>query len=85
MKSVYALALSGYLDYCSHNRVSVTTGSARAYMEDVIRRGLAKQPLLWKEGVNWFFRMGRGHCTAEPLSGVPSLGQADTGAPGSDA
>ena len=33
MKSVYALALSGYLEYCRRNAVSVTTPSARAYME----------------------------------------------------
>jgi hypothetical protein len=80
VKSAYALAVSGYLDYCSLNAISVTTASARAYMEDVIRRGLAKHPALWKEGLNWFFRTGRGHCAVQPLSGVPSLGQADTGA-----
>ena len=48
VQSVYALAVSGYLDYCNHNGVSVTTASARAYMEDVLRRGLAKHPDLWK-------------------------------------
>jgi hypothetical protein len=48
IQSVYALALSGYLDYCNRNGISVTTASARAYMEDVVRRGLAKHPGLWK-------------------------------------
>ena len=32
MQSVYALALSGYLEYCSRNAVSVTLPSARANM-----------------------------------------------------
>ncbi len=80
MKNLYALALGGYLDYCTRNAISVTTASARAFMDDVTRRGLAKEPALWKDALNWFFRMGRQHCIAEPLSGVPSLGQADTGA-----
>ena len=30
--NAYAVALTGYLDYCSRNGVSVTTASARAYM-----------------------------------------------------
>jgi hypothetical protein len=82
MQSVYALALSGYLEYCSRNAVSVTTPSARAYMEDVIRRGLAKHPQLWKDALNWFFREGRRHCDAAPQlvdHALPTLGQADTG------
>ncbi len=80
LQRAYALALNGYVDYCTRNAVSVSTASARAYMDDVIRRGLAKEPALWKEGLNWYFRMGRQHCAAEPLTGLPSLGQADTGA-----
>jgi len=66
MKTVYALALGGYLEYCSRNAVSVTLASARAYMEDVIRRGLAKHPQLWKDALNWFFHEGRRHCQAAP-------------------
>ena len=50
MQSVYALALSGYLEYCSRNGISVTTPSARAYMEHVIRRGLAKRRSSGKTG-----------------------------------
>ena len=83
MQSVYALALGGYLEYCSRNAVSVTTASARAYMEDVVRRGLAKHPQLWKDALNWFFREGRRHCSAAPPLAdhtLPTLGQADTGA-----
>jgi integron integrase len=83
MQSVFALALSGYLEYCSRNAVSVTTPSARAYMDDVIRRGLAKHPQLWKDALNWFFREGRRHCEAAPRladRALPTLGQADTGA-----
>ncbi len=53
------MAISGYLEYCSYNALSVTTASARAYMDDVLRRGLAKHPEAWKEGLNWFFRTGR--------------------------
>jgi len=48
----YSMAISGYLEYCALNAISVTTASARAYMEDVQRRGLARQPDLWKEGLN---------------------------------
>lgn len=59
LKSVYALALSGYLEYCERNGVSVTTASARAYMEDVVRRGLAKHPELWKEGLKRRWREPR--------------------------
>ena len=83
MQSVYALALGGYLEYCSRNAVSVTTPSARAYMDDVVRRGLAKHPQLWKDALNWFFREGRRHCGAASLladRALPTLGQADTGA-----
>jgi integron integrase len=80
LQNVYTVAVSGYLDYCSRNGVSVTTSSARAFMEDTVRRGLAKHPDLWKEGLNWFFRAGRQHCQVRPVTGVPTLGQADTGA-----
>src|SRR5271165_5290426 len=67
MQAVYTMAVSGYLEYCSRNAVSVTKASAQAYMGDVIRRGLAKHPELWKDGLNWFFREGRRHCGAAPL------------------
>jgi len=79
IQSVYCMAVQGYLDYCAHNVISVTTESARAYMDDVTRRGLARQPQLWKEGLNWFFRAGRQHTSVEQ-GGVPALHQADTGA-----
>jgi hypothetical protein len=74
------MAISGYLEYCARNGISVTTASARAYMDDVLRRGLARQPELWKEGLNWFFREGRQHTSARTASGIPVPGQADTGA-----
>ena len=90
IKSVYRMAIDGYLDYCAHSGISVTTESARAYMDDVTRRGLARQPELWKEGLNWFFRAGRQHTSVArgagecgvKTGGVPRLGQADTGAVG---
>jgi hypothetical protein len=50
---------------------------------NVSRRGLAKHPQLWKDGLNWFFREGHRHCGAAPLltdHALPTLGQADTGA-----
>jgi integron integrase len=83
MQAVYTLAVGGYLEYCGRNAISVTMPSARAYMEDVIRRGLAKHPQLWKDALNWFFREGRRHCSAAPQlvdRALPTLGQADTGA-----
>ena len=83
MQAVYTMAVSGYLEYCSRNTVSVTKASAQGYMGDVIRRGLAKHPQVWKDGLNWFFREGRRHCEAAPRlvdRAMPSCGQADTGA-----
>ena len=83
MQAVYTLAIGGYVEYCSRNTVSVTKASAQAYMEDVIRRGLAKHPQLWKDALNWFFREGHRHCGSTPLladHAMPTLGQADTGA-----
>ena len=83
IQTVYTMAVQGYVDYCAHNGLSVTTESARAYMDDVTRRGLARQPELWKDGLNWFFTAGREHCgtrSGEAGGSTPSLGQADTGA-----
>ena len=83
IQTVYTMAVQGYVDYCAHNGISVTTESARAYMDDVTRRGLARQSELWKEGLNWFFKAGRKHCgtrSGEAGGSTPSLGQADTGA-----
>src|SRR5438477_11513984 len=68
-----------HLDYCAHNAISVTTESARAYMDDVTRRGLARHPELWKDALNWFFRAGRQH-TSVARGALPPLHQADTGA-----
>src|ERR1051326_9022040 len=79
IQTVYSMAVQGYLDYCAQNGISVTTESARAYMDDVTRRDLARDPELWKEGLNWFFRAGRQH-TSVARGSVPALGQADTGA-----
>ncbi len=79
IRAVYAMAVRGYLEYCAHNGVSVTTASARAFMEDVGRRGLAEQPEQWKDGLNWYFATGRPRSGARSSQGVPTLGQADTG------
>src|SRR5262245_49680129 len=78
VRSGYALAIAGYLDYCRANGLSVTTPSARAYMADAERRKLAGQPQLWKEGLNWFFREGKQTSGLQPPD-VPSVGRADTG------
>jgi integron integrase len=80
IQTVYAMAVSGYLEYCARNAISVTTASARAYMDEVLRRGLARQPELWKEGLNWFFREGRQRTSARGKGVGPVSGQADTGA-----
>jgi integron integrase len=83
IQSVYAMAVQGYVDYCGHNGISVTVESARAYMDDVTRRGLARQPELWKEGLNWFFEAGGKRCgTRKGEGSLPTIGQADTGAEG---
>jgi hypothetical protein len=74
----YAWAISGYLDYCRLNGISVTVESARGNMAEVTRRGLARNPGLWKKAINWYFAEGRKSCAARP-NHVPSLGQADTG------
>ncbi len=80
-RSGYALAITGYLEYCRRNGLSVSAETARAYMADVERRRLARNPELWREGLNWFFREGRQRLGLQP-AGVPSLGQADTGRTG---
>jgi len=80
IQTVYEMAITGYLEYCSRNGISVTIASARAYMEDVERRQLARQPGLWKDGLNWFFRKGYEHTSVPVAAGLPTLGQADTGA-----
>jgi integron integrase len=49
-------------------------------MDDVERRGLARQPALWKDGLNWFFRSGHEHTSVRVERSTPTLGQADTGA-----
>lgn len=77
-RSGYALALTGYLDYCRRNGLSVTKESARAFMADVERRQLARNPALWKAGLNWFFTQGR-RVSAWVPGGEPTPGAADTG------
>ena len=74
----YTLAIASYLDYCRRNGLSVTLESARGFVSDAQRRQLARNPQLWKEALNWFFREGRLHSALRP-TGVPSAGQADTG------
>jgi hypothetical protein len=52
----FTCAIEGYLEYCRHNGTSVTKESARGFMSDASRRGLAGNPQLWKDGINWFFK-----------------------------
>src|SRR6266576_7201805 len=86
IQTVYSMAVQGFVEYCAHNAISVGIESARAYMDDVTRRGLARQPELWKEGLNWYFRAGRQHCGTRTSdrcgvsSGgkVPARNQGDT-------
>ena len=78
VRAGYTLTVAGYLDYCRRNGISVTLESARGYMADVTRRGLARNPPLWKQGLNWYFGEGR-KTSGRQLRGVPSVGQADTG------
>src|SRR6266404_3967038 len=58
IRTVYCMAVEGYLDYCALNAISVTTDSARAYMDDVTRRAVARQPELWKKDKTGFFEPG---------------------------
>ena len=74
----YSLAIAGYLDYCRRNAISITTQSARGFMADVERRKLARNPGLWKKGLNWFFVEGRRSSAWTP-GGEPTPGHADTG------
>ena len=46
----YSLAITGYVDYCRLNGISVTAESARAYMADVQRRGRRAIPAYGKKG-----------------------------------
>ena len=38
LQALYTLAVSGYLEYCTRNAVSVTNTSAQGFMGDVLRR-----------------------------------------------
>lgn len=78
VRAGYALAIGNYLEYCRRNGLSVAFESARAYLADVERRGLARNPELWREGLRWFFREGKRTSGLQP-EGVPSVGHADTG------
>jgi len=78
VRSGYALAIGGYLDYCRRNGLSVTFESARACLADAERRQLARNPSLWREALRWFFKEARRTSALQP-QGVPSLGHADTG------
>ncbi len=78
LRQSYTNAIEAYLDYCRRNGLSVAVGTARDFMADATRRGLAKDAASWKKGLNWFITTGRK--TSGPLPpGVPSLGYADTG------
>lgn len=61
LRRVYAQAIEAYLDYCRLNGQSVEVETAREFMEDALRRGLAGDEAQWKEGLNWFFRKGVTH------------------------
>jgi hypothetical protein len=74
----YSLAIGGCLDYCRHNGLSAAVESARGYMADAQRRKLARNPQLWKQALNWFFKEGRQTSGLGP-PGLPSVGRADTG------
>jgi integron integrase len=74
----YEQGVAAYLNYCRRNGQSVTTQTARDFMSDARRRGLAPPEGLWEKGLNWFFREGRKRCAPQP-EGVPSAGRADTG------
>lgn len=74
----YVQAIESYLDYCLNNGLSVNKESARGFIEDAVRRGLTREPEVWKEGIRWYFREGFKYGRLQP-PGVPSLGQADTG------
>src|SRR5437867_12215637 len=72
IRTVYCMAVEGDLDYCAHNAISGTTESARAYMDDVTRRAVARAAEVWKEGLDWVVRAGRLH-TAGARGAVPEL------------
>ena len=78
VRHTYAQAIEGYLNYCVGNGLSVGLESARGFVSDALRRGVAKDGAAWKAALNWFFRAGRQRSAPQP-EGVPTLGHADTG------
>jgi len=55
----------------------LTVESARGFISDKARRGKMAESVLWKAGLNWYFRQAK---ALPPLpDGVPSLGRADLG------
>ena len=62
-RRAYRLAIVGYLTFCKRARQRATVASARLFMAEVEARRRLSRPQLavWKEALNWFFKMaGRG-------------------------
>ena len=78
VRNTHSHAIAGYLDYCVRKGLSVGAESARGFVADALRRGLAPQGVTWKAALNWFFREGRKRSAPRP-EGVPAPAQAGTG------
>src|SRR5215831_9373637 len=81
MRRIYERGIEAYLDYCRLNGQSVTTQTARDFMSDATRRGLAPREGRWEKALNWFFREGKRRCAPQPEK-APSVGRADLGKTG---
>ena len=77
-RRAYVQAIEAYLDYCRNNGVSVRVETAKGFLSDAERRGVTREPGMWRNSLRWYFHEGRKRGKPQP-PGVPSLGQADTG------
>jgi integrase len=80
LRESYRRTLAGFLALCRQRKAGATAALAREYVE-LARLEHAPAPARlqeWKDGLNWFFRLGR-EASSAAMRGVPPLGRADLG------
>ena len=80
LRECYRRVLAGFLEFCRQRQAGTTVALARAYVE-LARLEQAPAPARlqeWKDGLNWFFRLGR-EASSAALRGAPPLARSDLG------
>ncbi|MSR64660.1 MAG: hypothetical protein EXS18_02635 [Verrucomicrobiae bacterium] len=76
----YRTALLSYLHYCKEPGQKATVSSARGFMNqaECAPSPGHSQLAIWKEALNWFFRVGPQQAALSSI-GIPPLGRLDLG------